>query len=367
MKRLLTMLVMLMAAIQMVTAKETTLNDVLGREVTVDLPAKRIVNLFYYVDYIAVGGVDSFDNVVGFSKYVWETWTPRNWDLFKQAMPQLANIADVGEVETGTFSIEKVLELKPDLIIMADWQYQAVSSDLGLIEAANIPIIVLDYNKEEVESHVKSTELLGQITGQSERAQAIIDNYTGIIKHIHETVDKANRPRPKAYLEFGKRGPNDVGTTYGDNMWGKLIELARGENISKPFVGAWGKLNPEQVISIDPDVIFISGAENEYHDETDGMAIGIGVPVDFAQKRLAGFAVRETWQELQAIKNKRIYGLYHGASRNSADGAAVQFVAKQLYPDLFADLDPEETYLNYWRTFLPVVPEGSFMVEPDNR
>lgn len=351
---------------QPITAKETTFTDVLGREVTVDLPAKRIVNMFYYVDYIAVGGADSFNNVVGFSKYVWETWTPENWNLFCGAMPYLRDIPDVGEVETGTFSIEKVLELSPDLIIMADWQYQAIKSDLGLIEQANIPIVVLDYNKEEVKSHIKSTEILGQITGQPERAQAIINNYKGIINYIHETVAKADRPQPKAYLEFGKRGPSEVGTTYGNNMWGKLIETAKGENISKPFVGAWGKLNPEQVVASNPDVIFISGAENEYHNETDGMAIGIGVPAEFAEKRLAGFAARENWQELTAVKENRIYGIYHGASRNSADGAAVQFVAKQLYPDLFADLEPEKTYLDYWRMYLPVVPKGSFMVELPN-
>ena len=49
-------------------AEVKVLKDVLGREVKVNLPAKRIALGFYYTDFIAVGGVKALENVVGFFK-----------------------------------------------------------------------------------------------------------------------------------------------------------------------------------------------------------------------------------------------------------------------------------------------------------
>nr|WP_246407917.1 hypothetical protein [Neisseria musculi] len=110
-------------------AEPVQITDTAGRKVTVDLPAKRVVLGFYYQDYMAVGGKDALDNVVGFSKAVWSDWAPASWEAFRKAVPKLDKLEDAGEVEVDTFSVEKVLSLKPDLLLLADWQYQALGSD----------------------------------------------------------------------------------------------------------------------------------------------------------------------------------------------------------------------------------------------
>lgn len=58
-------------------ADPVKVKDILDREVTVDLPAKRVVLGFYYQDYMAVGGDKALDNVVGFSKKVWSLGTSK--------------------------------------------------------------------------------------------------------------------------------------------------------------------------------------------------------------------------------------------------------------------------------------------------
>lgn len=345
-----------------VFAEKKTFTDVLDREVSVDVPVKRPVLAFYYIDYLAIGGEKAMDNVVGFSKDVWTVWTPSSWDVFSEALPQLNDIADVGEVEAGTFSIEKVLSLKPDVLILADWQYQMIANDLTLIETAGIPVVVLDYNRESVERHVKSTQIIGELTGQNERANKIANEYKALVDEVAKRVKDSGKPMPSVYIEFGKGGPEDVGFTYGKDMWGALAALAHGDNIALPFVDKWAPMNPEQVIASNPDVIMIAGRETELPKNDYGMAIGINVPKEEAKRRLAGFKTRKGWSELSAIKNNRLYGLYQGASRTIADGAMVQFMAKQLYPELFTDIDPQATYLLFFKTYLPVVPEGSFMI-----
>ncbi|WP_245424426.1 hypothetical protein [Rhizobium sophoriradicis] len=100
-------------------AEQKTITDVIGRQVKVDLPAKRVVLGFYFEDYMAVGGEKAYDSVVGISREAWEGWVPANWKMHLAHRPSLGDIADVGEVEAQTFSIEKVLSLNPDLVILA--------------------------------------------------------------------------------------------------------------------------------------------------------------------------------------------------------------------------------------------------------
>lgn len=82
----------------------------------------------------------------------------------------------MGEVEEGTFSVEKVLSLKPDLLVLADWQYEMLGSDLDAINEAGIPIVVLDYNAQTLDKHIKSTEIIGELTGQKDRAAKLRKN-----------------------------------------------------------------------------------------------------------------------------------------------------------------------------------------------
>ena len=345
-------------------AKLVQITDVNGRKVTVDLPAKRVVLGFYYQDYMAIGGKDALNNVVGFSKAVWADWAPPSWAAFSKAVPKLNQLADVGEVEVGTFSVEKVLALKPDLLILADWQYKALGSDLARINKAGIPIVVLDYNAQTVAKHIQSTKLIGTLTGQQQKADKLAADYKRIADTIQARVKKANLPKPKVYVEFGNKGPAEHSVTFGKSMWGSMATLVGGNNIAASSVEFYGPINPEKVLAAKPDVIVITGRETELKKSPTAMVMGWGIPKAEAEKRLAGFAKRAGWANLPAIKNNRLYAAYHANSRTLSDGASIQFMAKAIYPQLFKDFNPEKTYTDFYRQNLPVVPNGTFYLYP---
>ena len=347
-----------------VHAKPVQITDVNGRKVTVDLPAKRVVLGFYYQDYMAIGGKDALNNVVGFSKAVWADWAPPSWAAFSKAVPKLNQLADVGEVEVGTFSVEKVLALKPDLLILADWQYKALGSDLARINKAGIPIVVLDYNAQTVAKHIQSTKLIGTLTGQQQKADKLAADYKRIADTIQARVKKANLPKPKVYVEFGNKGPAEHSVTFGKSMWGSMATLVGGNNIAASSVEFYGPINPEKVLAAKPDVIVITGRETELKKSPTAMVMGWGIPKAEAEKRLAGFAKRAGWANLPAIKNNRLYAAYHANSRTLSDGASIQFMAKAIYPQLFKDFNPEKTYIDFYRQNLSVVPNGTFYLYP---
>ena len=341
-------------------AEIQTITDVIGRQVKVDLPAKRVVVGFYFEDYMSVGGEKAYDSVVGISREAWEGWVPANWEMHVAHRPSLKNISDVGEVEAQSFSVEKVLSLNPDLLVLADWQFKALGLDVERIEKQGIPVVVIDYNAQTVERHVASTRVLGTLTGQEARANEMADLYASSLKDVADRIAASGKPKPKVYVEFGNKGPEEYSFTYGKNMWGAMATAAGGDNIAAPFVEWWGPINPEQVLASKPDVIFISGREN--NKNPSALPMGVGISKAEAREKLKGFENRRGWAELPAVKNGQLYGVYQGASRTISDFAMVQYMAKQLYPAQFKDMDPLANYLNFYKKYLPVTPQGTFVV-----
>ena len=176
-------------------------------------------------------------------------------------------------------------------------------------------------------------------------------------------IEQAGLPKPKVYAEFGNKGPSEYSFAYGRSQWGALIDLAGGDNIAAPYVQYWGPMNPEQIIAAKPEVILITGTESS--KVPTAMRMGIDVSREDALERLESFAQRPGWSSLPAVRSKRIHGAYQGASRSVADYASVQYIAKAAYPSLFQDIDPQASYLGFYKRWLPVVPRGTFYVEPE--
>ncbi len=341
-------------------AKPTVIEDVLGRKVTIDAPAKRVLLGFYIEDYFAVGGDASFDHLAGISSGWFMKSRPAIWDMYVAKKPQLANVPNVGNVQDQTFSMEKVLASKPDVVILADWQYQALGAEVARLDQAKIPVVVIDYNAQTLQRHLASTRILGQVTGETARAEKIAKNYEQVIATITDRIAKAKQPKPKIYIELGDKGPVEYSYTYGKNMWGAMADLAGGDNIAAPFVKTWGAIHPEQFLASKPDVVMIAGYESVI--SPTAMQVGQNIDAKNVQQRLAGFTQRAGWADVPAVKNHRVFAVYHGATRSIMDAALIQYVAKALYPNLFTDLNPQATYLKFYEEYLPIRPSGTFML-----
>ena len=93
------------------------------------------------------------------------------------------------------------------------------------------------------------------------------------------------------------------------------------------------------------------------------MRMGFTVPEEQAQERLEKFTHRPGWDKLDAVKNNRIYAVDHGSLRNMADYTFTQYIAKQLYPEAFKDIDPVKNLHDYYAAYLPELKyDGTFMI-----
>ncbi|MBZ7994096.1 ABC transporter substrate-binding protein [Campylobacter canadensis] len=341
-------------------AKIVEVEDVLGNKVQINTPVKKMVLGFYYTDYLAVGGKDAFKNVIGFSRAVWESWSPISWNMYLEKMPELDKISDFGEVEAGSVAVEKILALEPEVLVLGLWQYEAIKDTLAPIKEANIPIIVVDYHKGDLKNHELSTKIFGILSSNEARANEIWQDYIKRVNLIQERT-KNIKEKAKVFIEYGINGPKDNGATYSHYMWGALIDKANAQSIADGLVKTWGPINPESVLLKDPDVIIIAGRESELTKNNYSMVMGNKIKKDEANKRLQGFKNRAGWDELKAIKNGSLYGGYHSMLRTLSDVFMLEFIAKAAYPDLFSDIDPLNDYLEFNKKYLPIVPDGTFM------
>lgn len=334
--------------------------DVKGREVTLPKPAERIVLGFYYEDYLAVAGPGAIDKVVALSMAPWKDWRPSQFAGYEKVLPKLASIPDVGSTDDGTFSVEKVIAARPDLVILAAWSYDALGEGTKQIEAAGIPIVTLDYNAQTVAKHVLSTEVLGKVMGAEDRAKKLAENYKAAMQDIDARIKTAGPSNKKVYVELAQKGPSEVGNSYGDSMWGALVEKLGGTNIAKGQIGNWGPLSPEYVLAQKPDLIFLAGSE--WLNKPQAVSVGFGADPAVARERISAYLTRPGWSDLPAVKTGGIHAIYHGGARTLSDYIYAQYIAKQLYPDAFMDVDPAENIRRYYETWLPIKADGVFVL-----
>lgn len=58
--------------------------------------------------------------------------------------------------------------------------------------------MVIDYNSQTLENHIKSTKILGKITGNEKRAEELIRNYENALNEVKKRVE--NIKNRKKYI-----------------------------------------------------------------------------------------------------------------------------------------------------------------------
>lgn len=341
-------------------AETTTLTDAAGREVTVPKSPERILLGFYFEDFFAVGGADAYDRVVGISREAWEGWRNLQWNAYVAAAPRIAELTDVGEVDGGTFSLETAVAIRPDVALLAAWQFNALGDTVARLEAAGIPVVVLDYNAQTVEKHVASTRALGLVLGAEARAETLAALYRDAVADVTARVAKVTE-RPKVYVELGRKGAGEVDNSYGNTMWGPIVETAGGTNIAREQVAKWGPLSPEYVLAQNPSHVVLAGSG--WASRFEAVLMGPGVDSDTTHQRMHPYLGRAGWDGLDAVKAGNVHAVYHGGARTLYDFAFLQHIAKALHPEAFADVDPQANLDAFFAEFMPIQFTGTYMTK----
>jgi iron complex transport system substrate-binding protein len=149
---------------------------------------------------------------------------------------------------------------------------------------------------------------------------------------------------------------DDCCMSFGNENFGKMVELAGGTNMAKDFIpGTFGTVNPEQIIASNPDQVIVTGSNWELY-VPGGKWVGVGPGADKAEaeRKLADLMTRPAFTDIKAVKDGNVHAIWHQFYNSPYQFVAVQQIAKWLHPDLFKDLDADATFKEMHERFLPV-------------
>jgi len=244
-------------------ASEITVTDIVDRTVTVEAPVERMIlgegRQLYIVAMLEPD--DPFRRVDGWR----DDLIKNDLDAFKRSKrssPKPMRSRSSVTRPNGEFSVEQAIALEPDVVVLNLDAYQG-AQEAGLIDhlaEAGIPTVVIDYRQYPLENTVPSTLLMGQLMGEEERAQEFTDYYRQQLNEVYSRVEKIEKPKPTAFL-YRAAGFGDCCGTFGSANLGLLIERAGGTNLGTDLVPGWsGTINPEEVVSANPDLVIVTGA-----------------------------------------------------------------------------------------------------------
>jgi len=280
-----------------------TVRDDRGTALTLEKKPQRIVSLTLPTDEMLLSLVDS-------SRLAAITTL--------SADRVLSNVVDLAaKVPVKlTLNVEKVISLRPDLVLVAPWSDAA---QVTLMRNAGLPVYIMAgaTTVDEVEQKI---ERLATMTGETERGSAIIETMQGKLRSVAQrvaTVPEGKRLRVLDYASWG-------GAQGRGSSWDEIVRRAGLINAAAPFsTDEWNQvpLSREKLLTLDFDVLVLSG----------GMYGRTGQPYD--AQILGDPALRS----LKAVKTHRVYvipeSLKDATSQYIAD--AVEWLARTAYPDLF--------------------------------
>lgn len=337
-----------------------TITDITGREVEVSVPVERVIlGEGRQIYFVAALDTDApFKRVVGW-RDDFRKADLDGYNEYLETFPQMDDIPTFGGMKDGTFNLEQAIELNPDVIIM-NTEAKSATQESGYIEKlakVGIPLVYIDFREKPIAHTDQSMRIIGKLFGKEARAEEFVEFRREQMARVTDVLDKIDDlEKPLVFVERAGGYSDDCCMSFGDENFGKMVEMAGGINMAKDIIpGTFGTVNPEQIIASDPDQIVITGANWENYVPS-GNWVGLGAGADNAEsvRKLNVLMQRPAFTGVKAVNDGNVHGIWHQFYNSPYQFVAVQQMAKWLHPELFKDLDPNQTFAELHEKFLPV-------------
>lgn len=270
-----------------------TLVDDIGQEISLPEPPQRIVSAALALDNILLFVTDP-QRVVAVTRFAAD---PAYSYVSDRLQPHMTIIDQL--------NAEQVLALDPDIVLIAVWNDPDTVHQLR-----DLGVKLYTFARfSTVQDALDNIARIGEITGDEERAQVLIDEFHRRAQEVAARV--SGRPRP-AVLVW-----DDWGTTVGPGTSAHdIIEMAGGRNVAAEHgIVGWQTIDAEAVVRMNPDVIITPYDPN------------------FVARILSDPALAT----VKAVRDGRVYYVQHLEALNHHFILAIEALARLLHPEAFAE------------------------------
>jgi iron complex transport system substrate-binding protein len=218
--------------------------DDAGHAVTLPAPARRIISLAPHVtELLFAAGAGEY--VVGVSAY-------SDYPPAARAIPRVGG--------GGGLDLEAVVSLRPDLVVA--WQSGNPRGQIGRLRELGLTGFVSE--PRELDDVADNLERLGELAGTRAQAGEAAARYRRRLAQLRASY--SGRSVVRVFYEVWNR---PLMTINGSHLISNVIRLCGGRNIFADLPVLAPQVDPEAVLSADPDAILtggMAGAQPEWLD-----------------------------------------------------------------------------------------------------
>lgn len=344
------------------TTYPVTLTDFDGQKITLNKEPQRIV-VQDGRDILALALLDRtnpFQRVVAWNNLLKKS-DGQTWQLMAGKWPQATRITDMGFSDKGEVNLESVIAQRPDLMIAQLRSKPSLTQTgvLAKLAQLGIPVMFIDTFKNPVKDAPASITLLGEALNREQEAQQYTQFYQQHYQAIQDKVSTVS-PRPRVFIEAkaGLAGLESCCFTHGHVGWGSMVEAVGATNIGSELLpGATGDVSLEKVIAMKPDAYIVSGSQWASKNNA-AVPFGYGVTQQQVDAAFNNMKQRPGFAQLQPVKQGHFYGVYHNFYNHPWNIVGIEYLAKFIYPQQFAQLDPANSWHEIVTRFT-TIPQGS--------
>ncbi|OLO42707.1 ABC transporter substrate-binding protein [Alkalihalophilus pseudofirmus] len=334
-------------------SQTVTFEDSTGREITLELPLERVVVINRNTaEALKVLGVDEQIVATG------DTTIENNSYLGFDDRP------DVGK--TSEVNLEQIISLEPDVVFTYTNRPDFTLEEK--LEPAGIAVVRLNnYLPDQMDQEI---QLLGTLFDKEDEATAFLEWKEGLETKLAERVNEIPEDEKKQVMALSVGFLNSQGgyrifpseTTEGEPGVGEGFATILAGGIDAADV-KWDAseesttilVDEEYVLEKNPEVLTLHGTWLGGYETEDAKE-----HEEVYQNIINSTSVHQ----LKAYENKDIFIYHTNLIGSDKRYIGVMHLAKDLYPDRFADIDPEQYAREYFENWLGVEYKGVWYYSP---
>lgn len=259
-------------------------------------------------------------------------------DLFSLLRPSLGEQPRFAQ----NASVEEIAAKNPELVLLKATHYESIAKKLDQLGVSNFTM-----NLETYDDWKREIPELGKLLKNTARAKEILSIYDSRLKNITDKTSTLRQDQKlRVLLLQGARSDNANSFSIAPDAWMQswMVEQVGADAVWKGANTAsngWSTVSFEQIAAWNPQVIYIVS----YKSSSDPF--------------IKEIYTSSLWGALDAVKNHRVKATpadvmsYIQPASSWILGA--EWMAKDLYPQLFATMHMEEQVRSFYRDMYGIV------------
>ncbi|SFD30829.1 ABC transporter substrate-binding protein [Clostridium uliginosum] len=303
--------------------KTITVEDQLGRKVEIKGEVNKIISSYPITTslLVALGIKDKLAGV---------EMKPKDKELYRRVAPEFLDKPQIGSAKS--INVEECAKINPDLVIIPTRTKEVIPK----FEELNIPVIAVE--PESLDSFLECVKLIGKSTNTEQRANEIVKYYEDNLEKVKK-INENNTNKPKVYLS----GSSNILRTCTSKMYQDyMIKASGGNNVTSNINdGYWVDISAEQLLSYNPDIIYI---------------------VQYAKYSVEDVLKDPRLKDVNAVKNKKVFAIpsviepWDYPTPSSILG--ILWMTNNINPDKYSKDEFEKTAKDFYKKFFNLEVEN---------